>query len=229
MSDVWDRTLDILQGQMTRATFDTWLRGSRLLEENGVTWTVAVRHAYALDWLNSRLMPVIERAARHVAGREVAVQFTVKAPQVPDPVPRTERLGDQHDVVVETVQEQKVSVRGDGSALVSTDFYIKLKTAFRERALAMLKGAKLSVWLSLALHVDRNGISSPGIDRIMQETGYTSRSTVCSALDDLVRLGVVEKLSSNPWGNDEYRVLGYAWFGREPAPALFELEEKSGL
>ena len=82
------------------------------------------------------------------------------------------------------------------------------------------------MWLCLALHVDRNGISAPGIASIMRETGYGSKSTVCSALAYLCspEVHLVERLPAGRWGADRYRILGYAWFGREPAAALFEMD-----
>ena len=85
-----------------------------------------------------------------------------------------------------------------------------------QRALGKLKGAKLSVFLCLSLHVDRDGIAKPGgIETIMHETGY-SRGAVCSALQHLDRAGLIRKLR---WHRDADRVqvLGYAWFGQQPA------------
>jgi hypothetical protein len=79
----------------------------------------------------------------------------------------------------------------------------------------------------LALHVDRDGISSPGIECLMRETGY-SRPSVCKALTALTSppLRLVEKLPEPDAvrGTDRYRMRGYAWFGTRPAPALFELD-----
>ena len=62
---------------MTRATFDTWLRGSKVVEAGDGCLTVAVRHAHAVDWLQNRLLSVIERTvARHTDGR-VKITFVV--------------------------------------------------------------------------------------------------------------------------------------------------------
>ena len=117
------------------------------------------------------------------------------------------------------------------AALKPTDIYIKLKTSFRDRALRRLKGAKLSVFMSLALHMDADGTSAPGIKRIMRETGH-ARGTVCRALDELASppLSLIEKVPASqakrPRGcirmPDCYRIRGYAWWGAKPAPALYE-------
>jgi hypothetical protein len=76
---LWARCLGELQLQITRATFDTWLRGSRVVESGDGCLTIAVRHAYAVDWLQNRLLPVIQRTvARHASG-EVEITFVAGA------------------------------------------------------------------------------------------------------------------------------------------------------
>jgi DNA-binding transcriptional ArsR family regulator len=74
---LWATTLGELQLQMTRATFDTWLRASQVVEAGDGSFTVKVRHAYAVDWLQSRLLPVIQRTiARHTGG-DIKITFVV--------------------------------------------------------------------------------------------------------------------------------------------------------
>ena len=57
----WEGALDELRLQMTQATFNTWLQGSLLLSTDGGRATIAVRHTYAVDWLQNRLSPIIKR------------------------------------------------------------------------------------------------------------------------------------------------------------------------
>jgi DNA-binding transcriptional ArsR family regulator len=76
---IWIRSLEELKLQMTRATFDTWLRGSQVIEANDECLTIAVQHAHAVDWLQNRLLPVIERTvARHADG-EMNITFVASA------------------------------------------------------------------------------------------------------------------------------------------------------
>ena len=76
---IWTRSLEELKLQMTRATFDTWLRGSKVVEAGDGCLTIAVRHVHAVDWLQNRLLPVIERTvARHADG-EVKITFVAGA------------------------------------------------------------------------------------------------------------------------------------------------------
>jgi chromosomal replication initiator protein len=80
----WQAVLGELQLQMTRATFDTWLRGSEVISFEEGLYTVYVRHAYAVDWLENRLMPLIRRTLRRRAGAEADVVFTARTADQPD-------------------------------------------------------------------------------------------------------------------------------------------------
>ena len=218
----WGQVLDQLRLQMTKATYDTWLAGSQVVGIEPGVWVVGVRSAYALDWLTGRLGGLVAQTVGRVAGNGVSVRFVVDA----SPQPAPEMDPGPPEQIIEAVREDRLSVQSSGQVLGATDFYIKLKTAFRYRALARLKGAKLSVFLCLALHVDRDGIAYPGINAIMRETGY-SRAPIVAALDELSQLGLITKTRSPQRGADEYQVNGYAWFGQVPAPALLEVKPES--
>ena len=62
---------------MTQATFDTWLRGSRLMKEEGGTFVIGVKNGYAKDWLEHRLLATVKRTLARLTGRTVAVKFVV--------------------------------------------------------------------------------------------------------------------------------------------------------
>jgi chromosomal replication initiator protein len=77
---LWQAALGELQLQMTRATFDTWLRGSQVIACDEGTFTIYVRHTYAVDWLRNRLLPTIQRVVEHLLGHSVQLIFTSRAP-----------------------------------------------------------------------------------------------------------------------------------------------------
>ena len=81
--ELWTRALQELQLTTRRATFDTWLCGSRGLELRDNTLVVGVRHAYAVDWLSNRLELVVHRALRQAGGPDLAVEFVVAPAQNP--------------------------------------------------------------------------------------------------------------------------------------------------
>jgi chromosomal replication initiator protein len=96
---LWQAVLGELQLQMTRATFDTWLRGSRAIDFEDNALTVHVDHAYAVDWLQNRLLPIILRTLRRHAGPDVDVLFTARGPEPKE----------HYVFVAETVPEEEES------------------------------------------------------------------------------------------------------------------------
>ena len=75
---LWAMSLDMLQGQMELATFDAWLRGSRVLAAAGDRLTIGVRDVRAVEWLEKRLMRVVKRTVDWHAGREIEIAFTTQ-------------------------------------------------------------------------------------------------------------------------------------------------------
>lgn len=64
---LWQDALTSLKGQMTRATFDTWLRGTKALRINGDgnTLVVQVKNQYAIEWLEDKLYSLISKALHY--------------------------------------------------------------------------------------------------------------------------------------------------------------------
>lgn len=82
---IWQTALGELQLELTRATFETWLRNSRLVAcEDGV-FVVGVANAYARDWLESRLRAVVARVLTRLTGRTASVRFVVWEGQREEP------------------------------------------------------------------------------------------------------------------------------------------------
>ena len=75
--EVWQTTLGQLQMQMTRATFDTWVKHSRGLAYEDGLFVVGVPSGYAKDWLENRLHTTIKRTLTNVLGRSVEVRYVV--------------------------------------------------------------------------------------------------------------------------------------------------------
>lgn len=74
----WKATLGQLEMQMTRATFDTWLKGSSVAKHSGTAFVIRVRNDYARDWLTHRLHDTIVRTLSAVLEAPATVSFTVK-------------------------------------------------------------------------------------------------------------------------------------------------------
>ena len=57
----WKAALGELEMQMTRATFTTWLQGTRALTWADGEFVIGVRNDFAKDWLEGRLYDLIAR------------------------------------------------------------------------------------------------------------------------------------------------------------------------
>ena len=73
----WQSALGQLQMEMPKASFDTWVRDTRLVSFDAGIVTVGVRNAYARDWLESRLSSTLTRLLMGIMNRDVDVRFVV--------------------------------------------------------------------------------------------------------------------------------------------------------
>jgi chromosomal replication initiator protein len=81
--NAWKATLGELELQMTKATFNTWLKDTCLLQHKDNTFVIGVRNAYAKDWLENRLRDTILRTLSAIATGPVEVQFVVWTEDIP--------------------------------------------------------------------------------------------------------------------------------------------------
>ncbi len=76
-NDLWQTALGQLRLQMTRATFDTWLKTSQGLALQGDTLIVGVPNVYAKDWIEQRLEPTVEQTLSSIHGATLGCSFVV--------------------------------------------------------------------------------------------------------------------------------------------------------
>lgn len=77
-SNLWSDVLKTLQPQMTKATFETWLKNTTAQEEDG-RLIVSTPSSFGQDWLDNRLRHTVETAVESVFGRKIPVEFRVAA------------------------------------------------------------------------------------------------------------------------------------------------------
>jgi chromosomal replication initiator protein len=73
----WQSALGQLQMEMPKASFDTWVRDTRVASYEDGQFTISVRNAYARDWLESRLSSTVTRLLMGIMNRSVEVDFVV--------------------------------------------------------------------------------------------------------------------------------------------------------
>jgi chromosomal replication initiator protein len=75
----WQSVLGQLQMEMPKASFDTWVRDTMPVSYDAGVMTVAVRNAYARDWLDSRLTTNVTRILTDLTDAKVSVNFVVSS------------------------------------------------------------------------------------------------------------------------------------------------------
>ncbi|MGB8648141.1 MAG: hypothetical protein WCF84_23090 [Anaerolineae bacterium] len=74
----WEPALRELKGELPRVTYDAYLRDGVVLAQEAGRLQIALRRPQALDWINYRLRPLIQRAVNAYAGGPVALAFVVQ-------------------------------------------------------------------------------------------------------------------------------------------------------
>ncbi len=77
----WQAALGELQLQMTRATFDTWVKNTSVISYEDGTFLIGVHNGYAKDWLENRLLTIIKRTVAGIVGHAVELKFIVWSPE----------------------------------------------------------------------------------------------------------------------------------------------------
>jgi len=74
----WQAALGELQLQLTKPTFDTWVKNTYVISWEDGTFLVGVHNGYAKDWLENRLLTTIKRTLSSIVGKTVEVRFVVR-------------------------------------------------------------------------------------------------------------------------------------------------------
>jgi len=76
--EVWEIARSQLRLQMTKSTYETWVRDTHCLAYEDGAFVIGVPNAYARDWLSLRLRPLIKRTLISIIGRAADVTFIVQ-------------------------------------------------------------------------------------------------------------------------------------------------------
>jgi chromosomal replication initiator protein len=110
----WQATLGQLQLEMPKASFDTWVKDTVLLDFSEDQFLIGVQNAYARDWLDSRLKSTISNLLSGSLNRTVGVAFQVNH-QTTNPEPEnkdeiSDSFSTDQDVPQTAVKQQRVSI-----------------------------------------------------------------------------------------------------------------------
>lgn len=72
---IWSETQLVLKRQMTKATYNTVVQGTRLLRRDEGMYVIGVQSEMAHEWLENRLQDIVKRALSSVVGTTVKIKF----------------------------------------------------------------------------------------------------------------------------------------------------------
>lgn len=117
---------------------------------------------------------------------------------------------------IRIAEERETYLREDGSTFTREDIYVKLAVTFRDGMLKRLKGPKLSVFLCIALHCNRDMAAWPSTRQIQEETGYSNRAVI-TAIEQLCGMGLLTKRQHKHGGeydHNRYQVQDFFSMGK---------------
>lgn len=210
-ANLWDQALGILEGEMPKASFDTWLRDTKLSAHEAGVMTVAARNAYAREWLESRVAAACERALSDLTGADTKIRFVVD--------------GEVKDADVEEVLEEEPEARGFAAEVVDATRY---QDEVRPEKVVVLPGyalrllehgdltpKQMSLWLGFRQAVYAQRKRGEGTVRNIPhwevcKFAMMSRASYFREIrskEDFVAGGLVEKIDSGSMGDANcYRV-----------------------
>ena len=77
--EVWRAVLGDLQMQLPRPTFETWLKPTEGVAENGQVFVVEAPTSFAVEWLERRMFHALQRTLEKVAARPLELQLKVRS------------------------------------------------------------------------------------------------------------------------------------------------------
>ena len=75
--ELWASALDVLQLEVTRSTYETWLRGTQALWGPAGELVIATPNPFVASWLEKRMYSLVRRTVEQVAKVPLEVRFQV--------------------------------------------------------------------------------------------------------------------------------------------------------
>jgi len=80
LKEDWQKTLDILKTELSKPSYDTWLKTTNVITRYNNTVVIAVPNEFAKDWLESRYSNLIKNTLQLVTSEELELEFVLPQP-----------------------------------------------------------------------------------------------------------------------------------------------------
>ncbi|NEQ27061.1 MAG: hypothetical protein F6K28_50230 [Microcoleus sp. SIO2G3] len=78
LDSLWDQVLERLQVQLSRPTFETWIKTATAEQLEGDRLTVCTPNPFARNWLQKYYIKTIADTVHDIVGRPIEIHFTVR-------------------------------------------------------------------------------------------------------------------------------------------------------
>jgi chromosomal replication initiator protein len=77
VNEIWRQTLSIIEKELSKPSFETWLKSTKAISYTEDLVTVSVPNEFAKDWLEGRYASLIKDSLHIVLNRDIEVKFIV--------------------------------------------------------------------------------------------------------------------------------------------------------
>ena len=103
LEQLWNNVLAKVEQKISKPSFETWLKSTKLLSHKGTNVTIAAPNSFARDWLESHYVHLITGILTELTGEDLFIKFVVQKDQDTDdfelPAPKIQaKATDQHDI-----------------------------------------------------------------------------------------------------------------------------------
>ncbi|HHV61163.1 MAG TPA: chromosomal replication initiator protein DnaA [Firmicutes bacterium] len=79
VSDLWGKVLEILSTEISKPSFETWLKSTRAREMNESSIVIEVPHELAKNWLETRYVNTIRRTIQALTEKDYNLEFVTRS------------------------------------------------------------------------------------------------------------------------------------------------------
>lgn len=102
LEELWNNVLAQVEQKISKPSFETWLKSTKLLSYKGANITIAAPNSFARDWLENHYIHLITGILNELTGEDLFIKFVVQKDQDSDdfelPAPKIQaRDHDYHE------------------------------------------------------------------------------------------------------------------------------------
>src|SRR5690606_20165139 len=100
LENLWNAVLAQAEQKISKPSFDTWLKSTKLLAHSGTKVTISAPNSFARDWLEQYYIHMITGILNELTGEDLVINFVVQKDQAADdfelPPPITQAKSSEH-------------------------------------------------------------------------------------------------------------------------------------